>query len=286
MIQWPLDGNLTSSIQTYQPVSFPSNPDWVTPGYTGYRKALWFSNQRSLYVSRAPALSIISFTFSAWIFWTYNGSTNSSSDMTLISHCTRAISAWCLHIILRRACLHLGWWNDGLVGNTMLATYRWNHVAFVFDRVRRQQRVYLNGRLDGVRTSWWYYADNATNMSFGSLAQLGGGSYFQGYMNNLQFISRVKTDDELLEEATLVGYYSFDNRLLIDLGPNRIDDSQSQDLQFDDNGHKNDCIVFNTTHSVFRINGFYFLGLQNYSFTFSLWIYPFSLNGTFLQVND
>jgi hypothetical protein len=48
-------------------------------------------------------------------------------------------------------------------------------------------------------------------------------SYFwTGLIDQVSYVSRAKTATEILSDATLVAYYSFDNGSFYDLGPNKI----------------------------------------------------------------
>jgi hypothetical protein len=47
-------------------------------------------------------------------------------------------------------------------------------------------------------------------------------SYFIGYIDNVSVTHRTKTVDEILDNASLVAYYSFDCRSTFDLGPNLL----------------------------------------------------------------
>jgi len=46
--------------------------------------------------------------------------------------------------------------------------------------------------------------------------------FWTGYIDEVQYVSQAKSAAELLSDATLVAYYSFDNASFYDSGPNRI----------------------------------------------------------------
>ncbi len=47
-------------------------------------------------------------------------------------------------------------------------------------------------------------------------------SYWTGYIDQVSYISMAKSAAEILIDATLVAYYSFDNGSFYDSGPNKI----------------------------------------------------------------
>jgi hypothetical protein len=180
--------------------------------------------------------------------------------------------------------LRLGFFSDDLIGNTNVNSKQWHHVAYVYDRSTSQQLVYLNGNLDGNRTTLSSYNGNASQLVFGAVPLFPSVTCRNGYVEKLIFVSRVKNGSELLDEATLVAYYPFDGSY-VDAGPNSMDNTINVSTTFASGGRFNQALVFNSTNSsYFQTTGFYYLGQTNYSYSFSLWIYPFVNNGTILQV--
>jgi hypothetical protein len=180
--------------------------------------------------------------------------------------------------------LYLGFFGDDLRGNTLLYAKQWYHVAYVYDRSAPQQLVYLNGILDGSRMPSAPYTGNASQIALGAIPLITEISVHTGLIDNLIFVSYVKNASEILNEATLVAYYSFDGSY-IDSGPNNINNITGVSTTFDLNGRFNQALLINSQNlSYFQTTGFYYLGQTNYSYSFSLWIYPFINNGTILQV--
>ncbi len=99
--------------------------------------------------------------------------------------------------------------------------------------------------------------------------------------------SRAKPSCEILEEATLAAYFSFNS-------PNSLNDSRpnslpavGQSFSFVSNGHSLEAISFDgSTSSYFRISDLTGLGNNNRSFSISLWVQPQSLSGTLVHVSD
>jgi len=56
---------------------------------------------------------------------------------------------------------------------------------------------------------------------------------------------------------------------------------------FDSNGHYNQSLLLNGSNSsYFQTNGFYYLGVSNYSYSISLWIYAFNNSGIIIQLGS
>jgi hypothetical protein len=91
---------------------------------------------------------------------------------------------------------------------------------------------------------------------------------------------------EILEEATLVIYYSFDISTIIDSDPNQ-NHVTGMNVSLT-TGHINQGVLFNQSYSYFQINNLILLGNSNYSYSYSFWIYPFNnhSNVTFIQATS
>jgi hypothetical protein len=229
-------------------------------------------------------LTTTSFTISAWVWIPTNFTSTGYDYFTLFSQCEAAANDKCLQILVANGNPYLGFYGDDLRGNTVLNSKQWYHVAYVYDRSAPQQLVYLNGILDGSQIPSAPYTGNASQIVLGALPLLTVITVHTGLMENLIFVSYVKNASELVDEATLVAYYSFDGSY-VDSGPNNINNITSVSTTFELNGRFNQALLINSQNSsYFQTTGFYFLGQTNYSYSFSLWIYPSINNGTILQV--
>ena len=99
--------------------------------------------------------------------------------------------------------------------------------------------------------------------------------------------NRVKSTSEILEIATLVAYFTFDNgSFLIDSGPNSLQ-ATTQSTSLTSSGRYFQAITFNgLTTSYFQIAGFVSLGMSTKPFSISLWIRPLSLEGSLIFVSS
>ena len=111
-------------------------------------------------------------------------------------------------------------------------------------------------------------------------------TYNNGYVDKLTFVSRVKSNSELLYAANLVACYSFDNTYL-DFDPNQINNTSGINTTFTSFGRFKQALIMNSMYvSYFETTGFYYLDQTNYPYSYSLWIYLFINNGTILQVTN
>jgi len=292
IIEWLFDGNFNDVYGQYNGYlagnigneSEDSDALWVSPGYTGYGSAVHFTSNIYCVVPQYLNLAAVSFTISARIWIPFNFTSEGYEYFALLSQCEQLTTDRCLHTVIANGFLHLGFYSDDLTGNTYVNSNQWYHVAYVYDQSVSEQIVYLNGNLDGSRTSTGSYEGNASQIILGPIILLTVANFQSGYIDKLIFVSRVKNATELLDEATLVAYYPFDDSYF-DAGPNTIDHIVNVSTTFDSAGIINQALVIDSLNlSYFQTTGFYYLGQTNYSYSFSLWIYPFVNSGTVIQV--
>lgn len=98
---------------------------------------------------------------------------------------------------------------------------------------------------------------------------------------------RDKSECEILEEATLAAYFSFNSAAqLIDQGPNSLP-GVGQALTAVPAGRSLQAISFSrSTASYFQVSDLTGLGITNRPFTVSLWIRPRSLVGVLVHVSS
>ncbi|CAF4132889.1 unnamed protein product, partial [Adineta steineri] len=127
--------------------------------------------------------------------------------------------------------------------------------------------------------------------TIGSYPPIYNGGFFDGYIDQLEILfNRAKTSAEILDDATLVGYYSMDclSYPSWDSGPNQIT-GVAVGLTSGDGGRIGQSYLFNTTSSYFQITGLVLLG-QSYSpFSFAMWLRPIlsvTSGGTILHISS
>jgi hypothetical protein len=107
-------------------------------------------------------------------------------------------------------------------------------------------------------------------------------------MEEMTVSNRVKSSCEILEIATLVAHFTFDNgSFLLDSGPNSLPAATTQSTSSVSSGRFSQAVHFNGSNSTyFQMYGFYSLGIINKPFSISLWIRPTSLLGIIVHVSS
>ena len=207
----------------------------------------------------------------------------------------------CLSVILRYGRPLMSFLYGGDCGaNSSVLANRWTHVAFVHDVIKQNQLIYIDGVLDGfLNASGLYVGTSATSLVIGGSTRLN--MYFNGLIDELSLITRVKSAAEIYEDATLAVYYTFDaDRSLEDsgepqrydcryriftlfcLGPNRIN-ATMLNVEFVENGRLGSAASFSQSNSYLQASGLVLLGTSDRAYSISLWIYPYSTtSGTLL----
>ena len=161
--------------------------------------------------------------YSSWTFelWIYPQSIPSVSDVPLIVQCQLPSMDQCLHLIIRYQKVFFGFYSDDTSGVQLLVPLRWYHLAFVFDCSTRNQSIYIDGFLDRSRQASVCYQGDQGNLTLGFLKfSLSTRTYYyNGFIDQLSYTNRSKTADEILRDATLTVYFSFDNGSTADGGP-------------------------------------------------------------------
>ena len=163
---------------------------------------------------------------------------------------------------------------DDLAGTTIIAVNRWYHVAFVYDYTTSRQSLYLNGILEGSRISGPY--QGTTGPITIGLIKNSGDYPFNGYIDQVSLVTRAKSANEVLFDATVVCYYSFDSSSLYDYGPLGLNGSVTS-VSFVSMGRVNDAISFTSNNSYFLSGGMTLLGTTSGSYSFAAWIKPTSV---------
>ena len=201
---------------------------------TGYGATLSLNASQSQFLwMNAPFLvpANTSWTFELWI---YPQSVPSGPDSPLIARCPSQSTDRCLHLIIRNQKVYFGFYNDDVSGVQTLVPLRWYHLAFVFDCSTRNQSIYIDGFLDSNRQASGCYQGGQGNLTIGFLEYplYVGSYYYDGFIDQLSYTNRSKTADEILRDATLTVYFSFDNGSTADGGPLDIDGSCSGSTNF------------------------------------------------------
>ncbi|CAF3368880.1 unnamed protein product [Rotaria sp. Silwood1] len=271
---WSFDNDANDLYETYNGTlvngaTFSSSTYF---GY-GYNLALNDSSYQSVTIT-SPFfnLSYTSFTVEAWIY-----GVALTGDRSIFSQCQcSSCQSQCLYLIIRNYKMYMGFMLNDLVGATSLSTNTWYHVAYVYDYSRRTQSIYLQGVLDGTKTSASPYQGQNGSLNIG-ISNLSSSSFY-GYIDNLKLTTRAKSSSEILTDASVVVYFPFDGSSLTqDMGPNQMNGSISNAVAVI--GKVGNGLAFSGLSSYLQVYGFYQLGRSSQSFSFALWIYPYSVAG-------
>jgi len=106
-------------------------------------------------------------------------------------------------------------------------------------------------------------------------------------IDRLTVTARDKSSCEILEEATVTTYFTFDTSVqYTDLGPNTLSVT-TQALSSVPLGHKQQALSFNRSASSYlQVFGVSSLGISNRPFSISLWVRPRSLSGVIVHVSS
>ena len=132
-----------------------------------------------------------------------------------------------MHLLLRNNASYFGLYDNDCPGNTTVTPDRWHHLAFVYDYVSREEYLYLNGVLDCHKPSKGPFLATEGNITVGTISDIARPhvvGYWKGRIDQVSYTPRAKNASEILWDATLVAYYSFDGTtdFHLDSGPNGI----------------------------------------------------------------
>ncbi|CAF0817018.1 unnamed protein product [Adineta steineri] len=273
------------------------NPSYV-PGYVGY--ALKLNSLAGQYVTLPSTFTFYnrSSTVELWInLQSPLYLTSTPSEVNIISQCASVYSKdHCLFYSIREQKLYqaFGWDDKG--GTTDMSTFlgQWVHLAFTYDSRTRLRQIYLNGIPEptGAIPGLTDALEGGPYMGIGAQAFIGWNehldpltSYLNAYVDHFSISNRAKSASEIMNDATLVTYFSFDSGSLVDNGPNML--SGTAVGQTTISSVRNQALSFtgNAATSYFQVAGLTALGTTNASFSFALYIKPTVLYGIIVHVS-
>ena len=255
--------------------------EFADTDFSGQGRALVLNSGAKQYIRLTSSLNVLkntSFTLSVWLV------PNGYSRQIIFSECYPRFQR-CFSLGISDAVFE--WQIFSSVNGTLidvsqvlirdfLCSFCWIHTAFVFDRQTGVVRFYLNG----IKMREFHLKTNLTlDDIMGSLTNnacigcnsLATDATFDGLMDQLLIAQFIKSDAEILHEATTLANYTFDNENVnLDFGPNYIQAKSQYVYRSIKNGHIS--LVLNTTDSFFQSLGFTTLDSNNYDYTISFWI--------------
>ncbi|CAF1466854.1 unnamed protein product [Rotaria sp. Silwood1] len=279
---WSFDNTLVDSYGIYngQPINSPTYASSTNLPYVGHGQALYFnsaSNQSVLVSTSYFNLSYTSFTIESWIYLA-----SLTNDRGIFGQCQcSTCSNQCLFFIIRNNRLYIDFTSNYLTGSTAISTGYWYHIAFVYSYDTRQQILYLNGVQDAIKSNAQPYQGQNGSIQIGSTQAYSTMNFFYGYIDNVALTTRAKSSVEILRDASLMAYYSFDlPNPNTDSGTNGLDGTSNNIVSA--TGRVNEAMRFlGSSSSYFRAYGFYQLpyGVVNAKpFSIAMWINPSSIS--------
>ncbi|CAF0957705.1 unnamed protein product [Didymodactylos carnosus] len=274
---WNMEGNGRDLYGNYNASANGAGYTFASSGF--YGGSYFSTNSLNSYL-QVPASSYFdlnsrSFTFEAWIY-----SYSLTNDQPLFSQCTcTSCTNQCLFLVIRSSKLYMGFNFNDLPGSTTLSTSIWYHVAFVYNYQTSQQIIYLDGVQDAIRSNVSPYLGTNGSIYF-SYSLLLPSNYYYGLIDNVQLTTRAKSTSEILNDATQVFYFSFDQPSpYYDNGPNGLNATTTSGL-VPTSGHVGQALRWTSSSSYMQIYCFPGVGWpSSKSFTFAIWIYPSSITG-------
>ncbi|CAF2050763.1 unnamed protein product [Rotaria magnacalcarata] len=267
---WSFDNNTLDLYGNYDGTLIGSGR--YTTSFLGYGAALNLVQSSSQFVSITSnhlPLNSRSFTIEAWIYLT----SSVANDYGIFSQCPSTNTSSCFDFMTRSNRLYCEIYKNGTQGTTTLTTNKWYHVACVYDLTTQTQSVWLNGVVDGS-SSVSAYQDTSGTATIGAIYNSSSTVCFNGYLDQVRYKTIAKTASEILDDATLYVYHSFDSSSLVDNGPNGINGSAFGNVTFTA-GVVNEAVQFSSgAYLYYTYSPFYFLGITNHLFSISLWVKP------------
>ena len=260
-----------------------------TTGYIG--QALELQNAYSQFVN-APfvPLNSRSFTVEGWI---YLDTLSPSSDLDIFTQTESSNFSRRLHYVVRNNKLYMGFFANDLIATTSLTTSVWYHFAFVYDFPSDIKLIYLNGILDATSTassagpSLGPYLGASGNTSIGALSSAPSSMYWNGRLDQITVSSRIKTPCEILNDASLVAHFPFDNSYA-DIGPNSLSGTRNPQANGGLSwvtGQVGGALQFNASISYFQTCGLWALG-WGIPFSIAMWVNPSYPGGTLFHLSS
>ena len=284
---WSFDcGDAREDLHGVYNGSVENNAGFSSPDFSGLGQALNLDRKLNQHIHLPNSLSLLtntSFTMSVWIFLT-----GTNMD-TILSDCNTFTSI-CIEFVVHNVEIYAITLNSSNGNELYKVDYSawrvicqsyWIHLAFSFNNATNIMSIYYNGvQMENGTMPLNTFATMKTNeyktsyIGFGSIHKRR--NPFGGLIDQLSISYYVKNDTEILDEATLLCHYNFeDDDINADSGPNNIpaySESVYKSLSTNES-----YLLFNSTDSYFQSSGFTLLMSKSYEFTFTFWLRPLTI---------
>ncbi|CAF4089077.1 unnamed protein product, partial [Adineta steineri] len=271
---WPMDNSAVDIISGLNGEGVNS-PTYVTPGITGSGYSLRLISSSNQYITISTYQSFVSTSFTVEM-WIYPTTLSSGTSYGLFNQYQSLTTDHNLYVCLYGGNLKMGFWSDDVVSGTTLSANTWYHVAFVYDYSSRTQIIYINGVQDISRNSAGPYLGTSGTISIGNYYD-GIDHTFDGYIDQVTLYMNAKNASDILSDATLSTWHSFDCGISYDSGSNKINGTANNVILA--SGRVGQGLSFSLWSSYYQLCGFPILGTSNHPYSISLWIQRTSTGG-------
>ncbi|CAF0922594.1 unnamed protein product [Didymodactylos carnosus] len=221
--------------------------------------------------------------------------TSTATEVSIISQCPSMSYEQCLFYTIRSNVLYQAFYLDDKAGTTSMSGLlgQWIHVAFTFDLTTLLRQIYINGIAEPTGFTYGLNGmlQGGSFLGTGAPATIGRNmllsaptNYLNAYVDHFSISNRAKSACEVLNDATLVAYFSFDSGSLVDTGPNMLVGTAVGQTMI--SGERNQALSFTGgTNSYFQVSGLTAIGTVSSSFSIGLWINANVLYGTIVHVS-
>lgn len=192
------DINNTFNVTGYKNVSFSSNT------INGYGFSLNLERNLSQALSMTtPHVPLFdrSWTFELWLY--LHDYFNATHDSPIIGQCAEKRLDTCLHLNVRKQRLYFGFHHNDLSGKKTVNKTVWYHVAFVFDCSNLKRFLFIDGRLENNDSTCSCYEGETGSLNFGTTDISKWAQYIDALIDEIAYVNRAKTPEEILRDATL-----------------------------------------------------------------------------------
>jgi hypothetical protein len=117
-----------------------------------------------------------------------------------------------------------------------------------------------------------------SSLTIGTNAVNAPNNYFDGCLDSVAYFGRAKNATEVLYDATVVAYLSFDGNTLLDSGP-LLTNGTGTNYSFTSSGRVNQSLTLSGSSSYAQITGLLRIGTNSWPYSVAIWINPTSLAG-------